>query len=83
MHNEAVDITMVQISSSCVEWWSPFVCSLRFYLFHAFFCIVQFLFEKYINKAVDSTLSQISSSCVEWWSPSVCSLISDLFHKVF
>ena len=32
--NQAVDSTIFQISSSCVEWWSSFVCSLRFDLFH-------------------------------------------------
>ena len=28
---------MFQNSSSCVGWWSPFVCSLRFDLFHKVF----------------------------------------------
>ena len=35
--NEAADSTMFQISSSCVEWWSSFVCSLRFDLFYKVF----------------------------------------------
>ena len=35
--NEAVDSTMIQISSSCFGWWSSFICSLRFDLFHGFF----------------------------------------------
>ena len=32
--NEAVNSTIHQISSSSAEWWFPFVCSLRFDLFH-------------------------------------------------
>ena len=35
--NEAVDSTIYQISSSCVGWWSSFVCSLWFDLFHEVF----------------------------------------------
>ena len=33
MH-EAVDSAIDQISSSCVEWWSSFVCSLHTGSFH-------------------------------------------------
>ena len=32
--NNSVDSDVKQISSSCVEWWSSLVCSLRFDLFH-------------------------------------------------
>ena len=35
--NEAVDSTIIQISSSCVEWSSSFACSLRPDLFHEVF----------------------------------------------
>ena len=37
--NEAVDGTINQISSNSVEWWSTFVCSSRFDLFHNVFLI--------------------------------------------
>ena len=80
--NEAVDSTMSHISSNCVEWWSPFLCSLCFGLFQIVFEILQMLFEKYINDTVDRTISQISSSCVEWWSSFVCSFLLVLFRNV-
>ena len=35
--NEVVDSAINQISSSSFEWWSSFVCSLRFDLFHEVF----------------------------------------------
>ena len=38
--NEAVNGTINQISSSSIEWWSSFVCSLHVALFHEGFCLV-------------------------------------------
>ena len=38
--NEAVNGTINQISSSSVEWWSSFVCSLHVALFHEGFWLV-------------------------------------------
>ena len=75
--NEAVDSTIIQISSSCAERWSSFVCSLRFDLFHKVFWFWKKMFKKFINEAVDSTIIQISSSCAERWSSFVCSLRFD------
>ena len=66
--NEAVDSTIIQISSSCVRWWSSFVCSLRFDLFHEVFWRLWRLLRKCMNEAVDSTINQISSSFFGIWS---------------
>ena len=55
--NEAVNSTMFQISSSCFEWWSSFVCSLRFDLFHE-------VFERY-------TLCLEKSQMRLWIAPSI------------
>ena len=45
----AVDSTINQISSSCAEWWSSFVCSLRFGMFHKGFCLGLSLFYLWPN----------------------------------
>ena len=41
--NEAVDSTINQISSSCAEWWSPFICRSHVALFSKGFGMFDFV----------------------------------------
>ena len=72
-----------QISSSSFEWWSSFVCSSGFDLFHDLFWTLYTLSEKCMIEAVDGTINQIPSSSIEWWSSSVCGSRFHPIHDIF